>query len=219
MERQLSIRKQKREAAKNREIESIPMDEMVDCPEKYLRIVKQYQASGEKWTDNEFPANETSLGPNAASRVTEWKRPGPETCLYEGGVSPDDIKQGALGDCYFLSALTVLGQEKVENLFIHCNPDPRIGAYCVRFYKNDQEECVIVDDIFPVGRDGNWAFARNISGTELWPTIIEKAYAKLHGSYDNIQAGKVQYALQDLTGGAPEEIRLESVQNNTEPFW
>jgi hypothetical protein len=80
----------------------------------------------------------------------------------------------------------------VEDLFVECNPDPKVGAYCVRFYKNDEEEYVIVDDFFPVGMSGdNWAFASASDGKELWPTIIEKAYAKLHGSYDNIAAGKV----------------------------
>lgn len=49
--------------------------------------------------------------------------------------------------------------------------------------------------------------------------LLEKAYAKLNGSYDSIAAGKVQYALADLTGGAPEEIRLESAQSNSDSLW
>jgi hypothetical protein len=152
--------------------------------------------------------------------VSGWRRPGPEATLIEGEVSPEDIKQGALGDCYFLSALTVLGQERVENSFIDCFPDdPKVGAYCLRFFKDNTEEFVVVDDQFPVDENGNWAFAKNVSGTELWPMLIEKAYAKLHGSYDNIAAGKVQYALSDLTGGSPEEIKLTTVQDKPEPFW
>jgi hypothetical protein len=38
--------------------------------------------------------------------------------------------------------------------------------------------------------------------------ILEKAYAKLHGGYHHIVGGKVSFALSDLTGGFPEEIKL-----------
>jgi hypothetical protein len=33
--------------------------------------------------------------------------------------------------------------------------------------------------------------------------VLEKAYAKLYGSYENIEAGKVQYALCDMIEGFP----------------
>jgi hypothetical protein len=33
--------------------------------------------------------------------------------------------------------------------------------------------------------------------------VLEKAYAKLHGNYANIEAGKVQYALADMVQGFP----------------
>jgi hypothetical protein len=41
-------------------------------------------------------------------------------------------------------------------------------------------------------------------GDELWPMVLEKAYAKMYGTYNYIEAGKVQYALSDMTDGFPE---------------
>jgi hypothetical protein len=40
----------------------------------------------------------------------------------------------------------------------------------------------------------------------LFCNIIEKAYAKLYGGYQNIVGGKVAITLSELTGGFPEEI-------------
>ena len=38
--------------------------------------------------------------------------------------------------------------------------------------------------------------------------MLEKAYAKLHGSYDNIAGGRIDDALVDLTGGVARCIQL-----------
>lgn len=39
--------------------------------------------------------------------------------------------------------------------------------------------------------------------------MLEKAYAKLHGSYDALVGGSPHEALEDLTGGIPEPISLK----------
>ena len=40
--------------------------------------------------------------------------------------------------------------------------------------------------------------------------LIEKSYAKIYGSYPNIEGGFVDAALADLTNGAPDRYDLES---------
>jgi len=117
--------------------------------------------------------------------------------LFRDGSSALDVKQGALGDCYFLSAISVLGTANVTKMILTKETEwAKLGCFCVRFYRNDREEYVIVDDYFPVmpGEGGKlqWAFVSGgDKGDELWPLVLEKAYAKLYGSYANIEAGKV----------------------------
>ena len=71
---------------------------------------------------------------------------------------------------------------------------------------------VVIDDWIPCESPGKPAFATSKKFNELWVSIVEKAYAKLHGSYEALEGGLVQDALVDLTGGAGEEIDLRSAQ-------
>jgi len=49
----------------------------------------------------------------------------------------------------------------------------------------------------------------------MWPCILEKAYAKLYGSYSNIEAGKVHLALADMVdNGFPEQFTLATIGKN-----
>ena len=59
---------------------------------------------------------------------------------------------------------------------------------------------IVVDDRIPCYDDSlEPCFTRNHSN-EIWCLLLEKAFAKLHGSYDNIIAGHTDQALTCLTG-------------------
>lgn len=58
---------------------------------------------------------------------------------------------------------------------------------------------VIVDSYIPVDSNDEPVMAK-AHGPELWVIILEKAYAKLNGGYLNIQNGRAEDALFDLTG-------------------
>lgn len=90
----------------------------------------------------------------------------------------------------------------------------------VRFYKEGYEQMVIIDDYLPVRADGAPSFVRGSrEHKEMWPCILEKAYAKYYGNYSYIAAGKVQYALSDMTNGFPEDELLKKYQDNAESFY
>ena len=72
--------------------------------------------------------------------------------LFADGVSVNDIRQGALGDCYFLSAMTVLGSQLTRERFVFINSEEELrecGAFCVSFFDDGKENIIIIDDYLP----------------------------------------------------------------------
>lgn len=174
-------------------------------------------AEGCRFIDKEFkPCQESIARSFEPSRpVMAWQRPQQylpphlvDSIALFNKVEPNDIDQGALGDCWFLCAMSCLAEfpELIEKLFDPIvddtifEHDTRSGAYFVRLLKDGWWNVVVVDDYFPV-MGGKAAFACNRDDpTELWVAILEKAFAKLHGSYAAIAGGNPAHALRDLTG-------------------
>ena len=77
------------------------------------------------------------------------------------------------------------------------------GRYTVRWWQDGEPIEVTVDDYFPCDpKTGEPAFSRCM-GNELWVCLLEKAWAKVHGSYQQIESGHVGEVLSAFTG-APE---------------
>lgn len=55
-----------------------------------------------------------------------------------------------------------------------------------------------MDDHIPC-IDGEPCFSKT-KGKDLWVTMLEKAWAKVHGTYERITNGSPQNVLRDLTG-------------------
>jgi len=142
--------------------------------------------------------------------------------LYIGEADALDVQQGVIGDCYYMSAISVIGSDYIRNQVIITKEEEwrKVGAFCVKFYRNGYEQYVIIDDYFPLAGNGSTIFATGgESGLELWPTVLEKAYAKMYGSFTMIEGGKVQNALADLTNGFPDAITLSDYGNNVNLLW
>jgi calpain-15 len=120
--------------------------------------------------------------------------------LFVDGVDPNDIKQGELGDCWFLSALAALAERPglVKRLFI-TEEYNKEGVYKLRFCKNGEWIVVTIDDYIPCRMDGGPMFSYGCTN-ELWVLLVEKAYAKLHGNYESLNGGLTKEAMIDLSG-------------------
>ena len=57
----------------------------------------------------------------------------------------------------------------------------------------------MVDDYVPVGPDGNTYFFKR-PGNVVWVSILFKAWAKLHGSYEATLGGTPVHTFRDMTG-------------------
>ena len=121
----------------------------------------------------------------------------------------NEVQQGNLGDCFLVSAIGIIGLANLKKMLgVGEWENPR-GGYMVKFKKVGVNIHSIVDDYLPVDEEGKWFLGRCESEKELFVNIIEKAYAKMYGSYINIIGGKVHIALSEMTGGFPSEITLE----------
>ncbi|TYZ60474.1 hypothetical protein PybrP1_005788 [[Pythium] brassicae (nom. inval.)] len=136
--------------------------------------------------------------------------------LFADGVCSGDVIQGNLGDCWFLSALSVVATraDLLHQTFWRGDKYKANGLFVCRFMKNFVWHYVIVDDALPVfgfskTKQGKPYFARCRDPNELWVALLEKAYAKLHGSYEALIGGFVDVALNDLTGMCSEQVIMK----------
>ncbi|MFD3164219.1 WXG100 family type VII secretion target [Herpetosiphon sp. NSE202] len=142
----------------------------------------------------------------------------PQYKTFKGQISPDgisssDVKQGSLGDCYFMAALASVAQQN-PNLIKNAIADNGDGTYTVTLYEKGKPVQITVDSDFPVRQDskGNPTMIPAYANTgstndELWPMILEKAYAQhTKNSYEKIEGGWPGDAVELLTGKAPTEI-------------
>lgn len=57
-------------------------------------------------------------------------------------------------------------------------------------------------------------FAKSKQPNEFWVSLVEKAYAKLHGNYESLISGNIDEGLQDMTGFVSEKIITTDPKTN-----
>ena len=124
-------------------------------------------------------------------------------------IEDDDIIQGTLGDCYFLSAIAALAKEPVliKRLF-ETQSYQKTGAYGVYYNINGEWKMVVVDDLFPCIKSKlrkKFVFS-NTNGNEIWVILLEKAWAKINGNFARIGCGGLPHEVFEVTTDAYSEM-------------
>ena len=121
--------------------------------------------------------------------------------LFSEKIDLEDVIQGNLGDCYFLSSVANICKFPglIKGLFKtkEVNKD---GFYEIIFYIDGIQQIIIVDDFFPCYKKNKLPCFAQPNGNELWVMLLEKAWAKVNGGYINITGGLSSQALEALTG-------------------
>ncbi|XP_062558503.1 calpain-A-like isoform X8 [Armigeres subalbatus] len=182
----------------------------------YYVLRSQCLENGSLFEDPEFPAVAASLMfSRRPDRHYEWLRPheiseSPE--FFVEGFSRFDVQQGELGDCWLLAACANLTQD--QKMFLRVVPednsfeDEYAGIFHFRFWQYGRWVDVVIDDRLPTYR-GELIYMRSSEKNEFWSALLEKAYAKLHGSYEALKGGTTCEAMEDFTGGVTEMYDLK----------
>eukprot|EP00419_Tripos_fusus_P005094 CAMPEP_0172670370 /NCGR_PEP_ID=MMETSP1074-20121228/10261_1 /TAXON_ID=2916 /ORGANISM="Ceratium fusus, Strain PA161109" /LENGTH=726 /DNA_ID=CAMNT_0013487277 /DNA_START=101 /DNA_END=2281 /DNA_ORIENTATION=- len=116
------------------------------------------------------------------------------------------LYQGALEDFYLVAGMQAVAMKPqlIANVFVNMDySDPKLGLFIIRLYKHGQWHYVDIDDSLPYDRNNSpLCCSSEFFPTCAWAPLVEKAYAKLHGSWEGLGGGgHVEEVMADLTGG------------------
>ncbi|CAL4072971.1 unnamed protein product [Meganyctiphanes norvegica] len=193
--------------------------------EDFERLRKECLEEGRLYEDPDYPAENSSLYYSdkflddlSLGRI-EWRRP-KELCddpkLFSEGHDRFDVVQGQLGNCWFPAALAPL---TLDSKVLHgvapkgqSFDEKYAGIFHFRFWQYGRWVTVIIDDRLPTSY-GDLVFMTSRQKNEFWSALLEKAYAKLHGSYQAIEGGWAGAGLEDFTGGLMEEFPINNLRD------
>ncbi|XP_064639274.1 calpain-5-like [Lineus longissimus] len=188
----------------------------------YKKLKNEAVSSGCLFTDSSFPPSKNSLAFKELPSNVQWKRPGelhyaPQ--LLVEGADDDDFQQGELGDCWFVAACACIANSKIWKKIIPDYEEQEWpsekrkknkygGIFHFRLWIFGEVTDVVIDDYLPT-RNGHLIYVHSSAKNEFWSALLEKAYAKLFGSYEALVAGISSDALVDLTSGVGHIINME----------
>ncbi|CAF1323097.1 unnamed protein product, partial [Rotaria sordida] len=196
-----------------------------EAERKFRTIIERCRRTNTHFVDDEFPHSPSSLGDSYSQNNFEWVRiskfcssfrnDDPTEWTVMSSPEPSDIEQGLLGNCWLVTALSLISERPrmLQHILLTQNINDE-GVYLVRLCHNGLWKTIIVDDSFPCYFDDMLLFSK-ARRRQLYIPLIEKACAKLFGSYSKLISGQIEEGLQLFTGAPCDHIDLE---NDDEPI-
>ena len=134
--------------------------------------------------------------------------------LFSGNPTHTDIRQGAAGDCYFLSSLAAIADTN-SNDINQAVTSLGDGTYAVRYYNNGSPVYVRVDGYLPINGNGLTYAGLGLTNS-IWVPIMEKAYAYFReglNSYDSIYGGWMSGVLTQVTNQNTQQKTCGGITN------
>jgi hypothetical protein len=126
------------------------------------------------------------------------------------GITPLDVRQGAIGDCWFMAAASALAEKpkRLEKVFLNkTGKMNRDGIYGMNIFTLGVPHTVVIDDYLPLqkiltanGTVYQTLFSHVGEDQSMWGVFLEKAFAKLYGNYGHMAAGDPRDAARALNG-------------------
>ncbi|XP_046565478.1 calpain-A-like [Haliotis rubra] len=179
---------------------------------------------GQMWTDPDFPLH-VAITDNASKHLL-WMRPQEfvsDPVLFSNGTFRLDIQQRNFGTCWFLAMLSTLADKPdlCKQVINERSYTPRTDGIChCRLWRFGEWEDVYIDDHLPVFPDGRTMYgaASATARNEMWVPFMEKALARLHGSYTVVEGGYTSDAYLMLTGGVAEKIDFYNTRSRAAAY-
>ena len=91
---------------------------------------------------------------------------------------------------------------RIERIFLNnSNALSKTGIYGINIYALGVPLTILIDDYLPVKEfNDNLFFGKAGKDDSVWGSLLEKAFAKLHGNYDHIEGGNPVKSARTITG-------------------
>lgn len=189
----------------------------------YEELVGNY-SSDNLFEDPLFDAADESLySTKSPPNGIIWKRPFEvynDPKFISDDINRNDMNQGAIGNCWFIAGVVgIMGSPNILQKVVPSDQsfeDDYTGMFHFRFWLQGDWVDVVIDDRLPYWqKNEQLVFSSNTAQpNELWASLLEKAYAKLYGNYENLEAGLTTDALIDMSGGLKEDFAVKDLNSD-----